>query len=460
MKRKIVTDKNLTKNKRGDWTLRKKVKGKELYRVYVGLSKKEAQKLAEELVGNALAGNKEAVAATRSTKEAAATVGEVITRYRNSTQAKALKGTAISRNINALCNFMCTVYDIETTVGGYRCDVPERKAINLNGSHKKQHEREEKVGKMSLRLLNPDAAKIYRRIKLEEGVTYRAYEKVPEHLKNKKSGELTPEERQRLNTTVNSVLRRISSIFSTDGKVVGNLMSDDPDEGIYTDINIPEEVHRFCRVKPRGVNKTVKKKYRVPDERKLNRLKQGLLDIVKTDPEVYKAFKIAFSCGCRVGEIKFLMWEDIRREAGGIFIYLGINESSDGTKSSKERKVEIPGSLYEELLGMATDDDYVIGGTHQYRKRKLERDVSSWFRKQGWVRHQCLHEMRKYFGSLLAEKTQSLADVAFVLGHANSQTTHDYYYDKINKVDYPDFNELLPSPAHNKSSKVKVRRAA
>jgi len=457
MKTKIISDKNIRK-KNGKWILRKEVNKREIYRVLKSESKAAAVNEATTIIANTIAGNLAAVKATKAQRDRAATFGEIITRYRAADQTKGLK-QGVEESINALCNFICTVYNVKIKVGGDRPCAPARKAVNLSGSQNKQKVRELKVSEMSSRLLNPEAIKTYRQIKLAEGVKYMAYEKVPEHEMNT-PGQLNPAEDDRLRRTVHSVILKIRSLFATNGRVVGNLMSDDPDEGIYTDIKIPDEVHAFCRVKPRGINKVRKKKYRLPDLRSINRLKQGLLSIVKTDPEVYKAFKIAFCCGCRIGEIKFLMWDDIRMEGNGIWIYLGVNQSSTGTKSSKERKVEISPSLYDELVGMATHDEYVIGGDYQYRKRKLEKEVAGWMRKCGWTRHQCIHEMRKYFGSLLAEETQSLQDVAHVLGHASPQTTHDAYYDKIAKVEYRDFNNDLPSPEHNKSRKVRVSKVA
>ena len=95
---------------------------------------------------------------------------------------------------------------------------------------------------------------------------------------------------------------------------------------------------------------------------------------------------------------------------------------------------------------MKSDPVFVIGGGPAYRKHHLGKDVSAYFRSKGWNRNQCLHELRKYFGCLLAKETKDLSVVMRALGHQDLATTQNYYHDQIGETHNPDFAASLPAP--------------
>ena len=453
MKRKTFTlsRKNLTQTKKGVWRLRKKIDGTEIYRVLkatggsINRIPEAVTNEALDILAKASLGLAEALEATKNRKSKCCTVGDIVSRYRNSAQAKQLKGKAVEANINCFLHILAEVYEVEVEMNG-------KQVTNLSGAHKADAIREEYFKNKPATIINGNVIDTLKAKRLEAGVTYMSYEKVPVHVKRKQG--LNPVEQQRILRWLDSKLKKARSLFATSGKVVKNLMSDDPDVGIYTDIKIPQEVWGFIK---KSTDQLEQKYYIAPDRRAVQKILNSLTsgELKSKMPGVYIAFKIVYCCGARIGEIKHLMWEQIKHESNGIWIYFGINESSSGTKNRKQRKVELPESLYNELCEMDLDEDYICGSDFHYRDRQLERDFSKWMRSTGWTRHQCAHEIRKLFGCNLAEHTNNLESVAKVLGHSNIKTTYNYYHDKINKVDTPDFNNKdLPSP------KVKIEKVA
>lgn len=435
MKRKARTIKlkmksNLRQNSAGGWVLRKKIKGKEIYRVLDSAIKTmaEAYDAAEEILAAELAGLAEVVSQTKRRKARVATIGDIVGRYRDSAAAKRLKGDSVNRNVNALMRVIGSVRGEPLLPGG-----PAGTADRLS-------RREARLGKLSSNILNRELVDQYVNYMMERGVKYKAYEKVPEHIKADKK-EMNGVERQRIAFTIASVMRKARSLFAQKGSQVDDLL--DEEEGIYGDIKLPDTLQGFLK---RKTPKPGKKQYMVPVQREILKVINALPKLYKTHPEAYKAFKLGYGTGMRIGEIQYLMWDQIREEEDGVFIYIKCNESFDGPKSGNERKVELKPKLYEELLEMESDDEYVIGGGHSYRKNSVGRDVAQFMRAAGWKRHQCAHELRKYFGAQLHKATGSLADVMHVLGHSSWVTTKESYQNQMGKIDYPDFTESLPAP--------------
>ena len=431
-----LTPKNIYQTDSGRWVFRKKINKQAIFRTLTSRAEptddvpipEEVLNEVEGIIGLLLAGFKEELKATKSRKAKVATIGQIIDAWWAWPQVKLLTRRTSKDYVNTLLKIICEVHLPEfSDIAG----SPKSKRNVLS----KNDLRLAAVRKLSSNILNADLISKFIAIRLERGVCYRSYE-----IQNESDeGDLSKKEMRRVLKSIRGTVVTARSIFATNGET-GDLM--DPASGAYKDLKLPDTLPEFLAKK---TPKPGKSKYKAPTRMEILDLISGLPELYETHPEAYKAFKIAYGTGMRCHEILALKWEDIAEEEENYKITLA------ETKNGHERVNEYLGErLFRELWEMKTDKVYVIGGGKNYRKYHLGRDVAAYFRSKGWTRNQCLHELRKWFGCMLARETGDLVEVMHALGHADPQTTADYYHDKITKTHNPDFAASLPTPGLEK----------
>ena len=423
---------NIFQTESGSWVFRKKVNKKAIYRTLTSRDKPTqagrippaVMREAEDLFAMLLGGQEEELEATKSRKERVATMGEIIDAWWAWPYVKLLTPRTSKDYVNAMLKMICEVHlpEFESIAGSRKSN---RDGLSLNDR------RLAAVRKLSSNILTADLINQFIAKRLARGVCYRAHE-----IQNKSdSGEMTKKEMRRVLRSIRGCVVAARNLFASNGKT-GDLM--DPNDGAYKDLKLPETLNEF---KGKKTPNPGKGKYKAPSRVEILDLIHGLPELHKTHPEAYKAFKIAYGTGLRCNEIRSLKWEDIGDETENYKITL------EETKNGNERVNEYLGErLFLELWKMKSDPVYVIGGGPEYRRHHLGKDVAAYFRSKGWTRNQCLHELRKYFGCMLARETGDLVEVMHALGHADPQTTADYYHDKIGKTHNPDFAASLPAP--------------
>lgn len=434
-----LTPGNIRRTKTGAWVFRKMINKQEIFRTlktraettHADRIPPAVMKEAEDLYAMLLGGREEELKATKSRKERAATIGEIIEAFEAWPLTRSLTKKTRSGYINAFYSVIASVHLTEyADVAGSRVSgEPVRKN---RPTQSKVLKRNQLIGKMSSNILTGDLVNRWIKIRMKRGPVYQGHEVLPE----KDSGEMTKKELRRVLLSMRTKLVDARAIFAKNSRSTGNLMCSDT--GAYKDLKLPESLDEFLNAKTPNPGK---KKYKAPSRVEILDLISGLPELHRTHPEAYKAFKIAYGTGLRIDEIRKLKWSDISDIDDKYKIIL------EETKNGDERVNEYLGErLYLELWKMKSDPVFVIGGGLTYRKHQLGKDVSTYFRSKGWSRIQCLHELRKYFGCLLAKESKDLSVVMRALGHSDLSTTQNYYNDQIGETHNPDFAASLPAP--------------
>ena len=434
-KRKIkFSIKSIFQTKAGRWVVRKLVDGKSIYRTLkCRVERTDSRRIPEEVLDEAehlvllaMNGQEEELEKTRTRKEKVATIGEIIAAFLAWPLVKTLAAKSRRSYISSLYQIIAEIHCPEfANITGSRASA-DGKGDSL------MDRRNRKINKMSSNILTSDLINNWIAKRLDRGPQYQAHEIRPE----KDTDDLTKKELRRTLITIRTTVCRARSIFSPEGRSTGELMC--KKHGAYKDLKMPDTLDEF---RGKKTPKPGKNKYKAPGKVEILDLIRGLPELYKSHPEAYKAFKIAYGTGLRLGEINKLKWSDIGDEDDGYLLTL------EETKNGDERTNEFLGErLFEELYAMKSDKVFVIGGDSNYRRYQLGKDVSAYFRSKDWTRNKCLHELRKYFGCLLARETGDLIAVMHALGHQDSSTTHNYYHDKIGKTPNPDFAASLPAP--------------
>ena len=434
------TTRNIFQTKGGRWVFRKKINKQEIYRTLKSKAQptpdapipEEVMKEVEMIVGLAFTGQKKEYEKTKLRKSKAATIGEIIEAFNAFPLTKTLARRTRTGYVNALYQIIATVHLPEySNLSGSRID--KKKPVRPDRPKTSKAElRNEAINKMSGNILNAELISRWMSKRMERGPVYRGHEIAVE----KDSDELTKKELRRVLTSMRTALNKARSLFASNPRATVGLMCSK--KGAYRNLKLPDCLHEFLGVKTAAPGKT---KYKAPNQREILTLISGLPKLYTESPEAYKAFKIAYSTGLRIDEIRKLKWADILEKGKTYTIVL------EETKNGDERINEYLGEkLFDELWEMKSDSIYVIGGGKEYRTHGLGRDVSIYFRSKGWTRKQCLHELRKWFGSMLAEETKDLSVVMKALGHQDLATTQNYYHDQITETHNPAFAQSLPAP--------------
>lgn len=456
----------------GKWTLRKMINGRPLFRVLdvtsaaeeldawakTGTTPEAVLDEADRIIGLALAGKAKEVAESKTRKERVATIGEIIERYETHDRTQNLKESTRRQNVTEFTRVIALALNIKTTMneGQTRVDPKNRrraefKAIKVAGSAEAAQRRKDAVANLSANVLTKELVADYVRLRKAEGPKIYGFEDRPAHLKAK-NGKLNTLDMERVKRSIASELRRARALFAEKSRLTKNLVC--PVSGIYTDLRLPDTLreftHAFTFIAP------VAHSYKLPNRRTMDKLWSGLEKLKAEKPEVWKGFMIAADTGLRLDELRFLMWAQISELPKMVQIMVESNGTNKGTKSGRSRPVKLSAELYRQLCEMETSPTYVIGGGHEFRAHHLGREVANYMRAHGWTRRQCSHEMRKWFGAQIADKTGDLVQVMHVLGHADYGTTKGTYEAMVS---YPEYEDITASLL-GKPETVKATRAA
>ena len=410
---------------------------------------------AQEHLAKVVLGHKEELKEAKLRKERVPLLQEIYDHYRNHPRIKNnLKKSSINANINSNTLFVALVYGIETPLnqkpGSHVAKRLHRNSVKVKGSKEAAKYREEQVGKLPMTVLTGDAVDQYVDLRIAEGPNILSHEVRPAHLESK-DGELSGPDLKRVQSSIRTELAQARGMFATNSVHVKNLIC--PIEGIYQKFRLPDSLMEFK--KRYTFKKPGKVDYAVPTARELGKLWNGMPQLKAEQPEVYKGFKLAADTGLRLDELRFLMWDQIQERTEGVFITVKDNGANAGTKSGDERPVRICQGLYEELIDMESAETYVIGGTHEFRRWQLGKAVSAYMRSKGWKRRMCIHELRKWFGAMVADRTKSLVAVMHILGHASYATTKGTYEALVEYPVYEDITATLPGAAGDPKPAIK-----
>ena len=419
-------DKALTKGADGFWHLRKMVRGKAIKAKLPTRDKGTALKRAIQLCDAALLGHDKTVKEAKARRDSVASVGDILDAYE---KGSPLSPKYTNRNINSLTFLIASVRGVEIEQEG-RGRV-EINRVDCSSSPKAVAKRRKLIGKLPGSVLTAELLADFKEHVLGEVPPVQVWEgRHPDEIST--PGKLTPADLNKQKRKVNRYLRGARSLFAKRSPSGGNLMSREAGVGIYAHLKMPD-LTGFMAVSQFKVNK---KSYRAPSRRMWAKIEAAVPELKEKWPEGYKVFLFARNCGLRLGEIKFLKWEEIEERHDGEFVHVTENHFTDGSKVKEDRDVKLPDGMLEELEDLKTDSRFVIGGDHHFRNWVVEREVSDWMRAHGWNRQQTVHELRKWFGAQLATQTGDLYAVKKILGHKSYQTTLDTYEDLVKYPEY------------------------
>lgn len=149
-----------------------------------------------------------------------------------------------------------------------------------------------------------------------------------------------------------------------------------------------------------------RKQWTAPEHECVRQTLNSLDNLREEDASAWAAFHLAFYLGLRKTEI--LNFDHSWVKDG----YVIVGGASFIPKSGKDRVVPIP-------LGLCLDDFPKIS-------EKATRRLNKWLRSQGWSGRMALHELRKYYGSRVAQEC-GLFVAQRLLGHAEPSTTSQSY---------------------------------
>lgn len=255
--------------------------------------------------------------------------------------------------------------------------------------------------------------------------------------------------REKAKRSANSVVDDVHSVFA-------NYLLE---EKLYP--NLPD-LTEFKRVKPLPAMKV---EYRYEEvEKWVGIILKHLPDLRESDPAAYLLFRLSAELGFRRGEAMEARKSWICEFQGRRVIYVQPTETWL-PKGRRQRKVRLPESVYQDILLLSDDSDYIVpAATQKYwtpgytnkkgnpvkgawrtkavksheneRKYGVARRLSQWFNSLGWPFEKKAHEMRRWFGAQIATQTGSIFAAQRLLGHSRAETTDQYYADLVSMPDY------------------------
>lgn len=276
---------------------------------------------------------------------------------------------------------------------------------------------------------------------IEHWIAYRE-----KHKAGRKGKKPTPKQMNRARRTICSYVSQARSVFAA------SLL--DEKFGAYRKLTLPDLTGFMKCPLPRAI----KKLYTPPSTAEMAPIIAGLPDLEKENPAAFLCILLALGCGLRRGEIIKARWSMVDWDETGETRrpFIKLTDSSDwkGAKGNAERRVPIPPAIYAKLLKYQDTPVYLIPDENGKKKRRtrfdnpgfyrsntsgangLSADANRWMRSRGWKRRQGLHELRKYYGSMVATESGSLYATQLVLGHQDVNTTRDYYAGLLESPDY------------------------
>jgi integrase len=228
-----------------------------------------------------------------------------------------------------------------------------------------------------------------------------------------------PVSQRKARISVNSLLRRAKSLYAP--KYVSNLS---PMDNPFTGITFEKKPSQRYRS---GFNV-------------FNLIEAANRELAKDEPELFKIFCLASMAGLRRGEIDLLEWSAFRWNEGVIRIeptkFLEVKtEYSIGDIEIDHELLE----MFRELKTKTLSNFVIESPSHvqprpeatfnHYRCTSLFEKLIVWLRSKGIEAEKPLHELRKEFGSQLADK-HGIYVASRMLRHSDITITADHYLDK------------------------------
>jgi len=153
----------------------------------------------------------------------------------------------------------------------------------------------------------------------------------------------------------------------------------------------------------------------------------------KSDPSAYLFVLLAAKCGLRRGEIAEARNSWIVGEKGKRVVHVQPTETWI-PKGRKKRKVPLDEETYHDILALTDAEEWIVPADSDYaRQEGICKRVSKWMISLGWPFKKKIHELRKWYGSQVADQTRDLLTAQRMLGHADPKTTEQYYADIIKR---------------------------
>jgi integrase len=235
---------------------------------------------------------------------------------------------------------------------------------------------------------------------------------------------LDPWALKRVNTTANSALRAVRSIFSK--KILP----------IYQGLKLPNPLPLAdCAMLPTKIADTT---YQPIDNNNLIALEEEINQLKSTNLELWKAYKLCSIAAMRRSEVEAMRREWVVKTKTGWGI--AIIQRPYFEPKGKQGTVPIPEFLAEELLKTPGEPlDHIIQATSTTAREKMIRHkLSSLIKKHlpsGRRSKKTLHELRKHAGSIVASRDGGgLLEARDFLRHKTQTTTDQSYATYLNEI--------------------------
>ncbi|MFH1498901.1 MAG: tyrosine-type recombinase/integrase [Verrucomicrobiota bacterium] len=146
---------------------------------------------------------------------------------------------------------------------------------------------------------------------------------------------------------------------------------------------------------------------------------------------LYPVYCLCYYLGLRAGEAAACRWAWFRDEGGRR--WLDVGPDRDGTwrpKGGRRRSIPVAAGVWDRLRSGCVGDEWVLAeATSTGRRDLVQRKFAGWMRECGWGPRdypKAAHELRKLMGSEWYTR-YGVEVAAEWLGHADLQTTRDYY---------------------------------
>ena len=212
--------------------------------------------------------------------------------------------------------------------------------------------------------------------------------------------------------SVNAVTRSVASLFSQDAMKH------------YTHLSLPADLPAVLEAM--AFAKISKKKYRLPPGGIIRAIYEGAGELRKSDPNAYLAFLLAGHAGLREGEVAAAVLDWIEDgEKPRVWVKATPNFVP---KAKDEGWAEVYPWVIEEVRALVDSPSLILGGNETERTDKVFRRLNAWLSKRGLTCERRVHELRKLYGSYIAN-TQGIFKAQKMLRQATPQITSDTYAD-------------------------------
>lgn len=226
--------------------------------------------------------------------------------------------------------------------------------------------------------------------------------------------------------SANSMRRQARSLFSADMLEY------------YAHLKLPAELTRFLRVKNLPEPDL---RFRMLPAELIAAIRSGAVALRAADPNAYRIYLLAMGCGLRKKEIASAQFNWLE-DAGAGRWQIHIQTTADfKPKDTSDRIIPMEAMVRDELVTLRVpalpgQPEYILTGHKTERTDAAFDRFSAWLVSLGWTRKKKAHELRKLFGSLVADQA-GLSAAQDLLGHSSPEITKAHY---VGQVRLPDIN--------------------